>query len=160
MYISHATRRPLQTALFALTALAAFGCDAARSEKEERLENLGAAPEPASAERPAAALEASDDAEVDSFETARPFDDDSDAVATGGCVLLRPAGWSGGGTSCAEYYLRSGSPPGTLSMTNGQSFFTSARYTSPSGGHGEALISCNNGSITIQALSCGAGAEP
>jgi hypothetical protein len=98
-----------------------------------------------------------DDPDIVAFEAVDSFDIEADVQALGsGCTLLRPAAWSGNGTTCVEYYHNPALPPDTLPMYDSQSFITESTYL----GTGSARITCTDGVITIQKLSCYSDGSP
>lgn len=142
----------------ALGLILPFGCDIDNDVEREGIEQSVAALELS----PNQDLVESEDSDAVAFEAIESSDDlvDDAQPLESGCTLLRPAGWSGPGIHCAEYFLPPGGTPGTLPMSNGQSFITGAGYTFPAPGYGFARISCNNGSISIESLSCTSGIIP
>jgi hypothetical protein len=168
MQLSPSLYRPLQVTLFALALPSPLGCSPAELGEKKQPESLEVVRASGSnqtsielADVEAEAFAVADGSKVDSLDAPDALGAEPNAVASGGCTLLRPAGWTRRGVSCAEYYSPVGAPPDTLPMSNGESFIASAGYTFPSGGYGEARISCTNGHISIQPLSCFAGgSEP
>ncbi|MEM9460333.1 MAG: hypothetical protein AAGF11_39545 [Myxococcota bacterium] len=131
-----------------------LGCDPTDSDELRKVEDLGAALE-LSPNQDLVDIEGSDAVAFDSIES---FDIKAETQPLeSGCTLLRPASWYGPGITCAEYFKAPGGLLDTLPMSNGQSFITNAGYTFPGPGTGHARISCNNGNISIQALSCQGG---
>lgn len=154
MNTSRTTHHPLQTILFGLAVALPLGCDPSEGPEPEGLELQAAALELS----PSQDLVELDEAEAVAFDAVDSFDLEADVQAFGaGCTLLRPAGWHGVGVSCVEYYKAPGSPPDLLSMSDGQSFITHSGYSGPGIGTGSARISCDDGVISIQAISCVGG---
>lgn len=145
-------QRPLQ-ALFALAMMLPLGCDTEEAGREGLVDHT-------------AALELSpsqdlvDDPDILAFEAIEAidsFDIEADVQALGsGCTLLRPAAWWLNGTTCVEYYHNPQLPADTLPMLDGQSFITESTFL----GTGFARITCTDGVITIQRLSCYDGGNP
>lgn len=159
MTISKTFHHPLKTTLLAMAMAMPLGCDSGEPDGSDGLEQSIAALELSPnqdlvelEEDEAVAFEA-----IDGIDEIDEFRADIDAQAAGSCTLLRPAGWSKPGHSCAEYYLPSGGQAGQLPMSNGETFITHAGYVFPGPGTGHARISCNNGNISIQSLSCQGG---
>jgi len=152
MNTSRTIRNPLLTTLFGLAMALPLGCDP--SEGPEGIDEDVAALELS----PSQDLVELEEADAVAFDAIEPFDLEAEVQTFGaGCTLLRPAGWHKSGTNCVEYYKAPGSPPDQLPMSDGQSFITHSGYTGGGLGTGSALISCNDGSISIQAISCSGG---
>lgn len=147
-----------QTHFLALGLVLSLGCGVDASNDQEGIAQASAALERSSDQ----VLVELNDSSAIAFESVKSVDKSGDDVSLAGedCILLRPAGWSGSGIQCAEYFKPAGSPPDTLPMVHGESFLTSAGYAFPGPGYGFAFISCNDGRISIQRTSCLPGYIP
>lgn len=149
---SRTIHHPLQMTLFGLVLALPLGCDPSEAPGPDGLADVVAALELS----PSQDLLELEEADAVAFD-AEPFDLEAEvgAQASGaGCTLLRPVGWHKSGTNCVEYYKAPGSPPDQLPMSHGQSFTAYSGYSGGGLGTGSAQVSCNNGSISIQAISC------
>ena len=159
MNTSRITYPSLHTILFGLTMAMPLGCDPSEGSGPDRLEEHAAELELS----PSQDLVEVEDADALAFDAVEPFDLEAEVVdaeveaAGDGCTLLRPAAWYGSGVTCVEYYKAPGSPADLLPMSDGQSFITYSGLSGPGLGTGSARITCNDGAISIQKLSCSAG---
>lgn len=144
-------KAPLMS-LFAVTMVLSLGCDEAadRDGLENRADVLELSPSQDFVDGydglAFEAIESSGFASDAADPEVQPFGAD--------CTLLRPVWWSSPHATCVEYYKPPHKPADTLEMDHGDSFITTAGFSGGGLGSGDARITCTNGQISIQTISC------
>lgn len=156
MITLHTNHQPLHATLLALAMTLSLGCDTTQSAGLEDLEDLEAVLELS----PTQDLVEVEDLGLVAFDGLDLSEAADEPQAFGsGCTLLRPAAWYGS-VMCVEYQLPAGLPGALHPMDDGESFITYSDNSGGGFGIGHARISCNDGTISIETLSCFNGEIP